>query len=113
MKQRPKCELDDALRDVSAQWRKYTQEQMDEPIARGHYEDMIAIKRVVEIMRGRSQQRVDLPTARWEEDARALLKLAIELAEELRNRCDDPIHDEQIASLRALETQWAGSGQID
>jgi len=46
------------------------------------------------------------------EPARALLKLAIELAEELRNRCDDPIHDEQIASLRALETQWAGSGQI-
>jgi len=62
--------------------------------------------------RSGSQQRVDLPTARWEEDARALLKLAIELAEELRNRCDDPIHDEQIASLRALETQWAGSGQI-
>jgi hypothetical protein len=55
MKQCPKCELEAALRDASAQWRKYTQEQMDEPIARGHYEDMIALKRVVEIMRGRSQ----------------------------------------------------------
>jgi len=53
------------------------------------------------------------PNAGTPEQARALLKLAIELAEELRNRCDDPIHDEQIASLRALETQWAGSGQID
>jgi len=52
------------------------------------------------------------PNAGTPEQARALLKLAIELAEELRNRCDDPIHDEQIASLRALETQWAGSGQI-
>jgi len=49
------CELEAALRDTSAQWREYTQEQMDEPIARGHYEDMIALKRVVEIMRGRSQ----------------------------------------------------------
>jgi len=55
MKQCHKCELEAALRDASAQWRKYTQEQMDEPIARGHYEDMIALKRVVEIMRGRSQ----------------------------------------------------------
>jgi len=49
------CELEAALRDAAAQWRKYTQDQMDEPIARGHYEDMIALKRVVEIMRGRSQ----------------------------------------------------------
>lgn len=57
-------------------------------------------------------QRVDMPAARWEENARALLKLALELAYEVKSRCKDPIHDEQIASLRALETEWAGSGHI-
>jgi hypothetical protein len=58
-------------------------------------------------------QRVDAPAARWEENARALLKLALELAYEVKSRCKDPIHDEQIASLRALETEWAGSGHIE
>ena len=49
------------------------------------------------------------PDLQWEENARALLKLALELAYELRSRCDDPLHDEQIKSLRTIETEWATS----
>jgi hypothetical protein len=45
---------------------------------------------------------------RWEGNARALLKLALELAYEARSWCAEPIHDEQIAMLRSLETEWAG-----
>ena len=61
----------------------------------------------------RSVQRVDVPAARWEENARAMLRMALELALELRGKCSDPIHVEQLRELNALAKEWAGSGRID
>lgn len=45
--------LEAALRDKAEAWRKYSQERIDEPEALALYEDMTALKRVIEILRSR------------------------------------------------------------
>ena len=45
--------LEAALRDKAEAWRKYSQERIDEPEALALYEDMMALKRVIDIMRSR------------------------------------------------------------
>ena len=45
-------------------------------------------------------------------EATGLVRLALELAYEVKSRCNDSIHDEQIGEIRALQARWEDAGYI-